>query len=226
MRDSAGQPVWQGPVVADGIAFNVPATAFAPSTRDERHLHVGYDAAHDARYGLERLGCLLSSTASSKTSTLQANTPDPIAAAGGAGTNSERDGTGWHTFEMQGVYTPSDDDWTGGAHTLAFGYHRNDYRLESPVYNTLDWRGRAGTLAQDARGETSLQALYAQDAWTLAERWVLTLGVRYEDWQASNGLQFVARSRLRRVYPSRTEREWSPKASLAVPAATTNGRCA
>ena len=143
-------------------------------------------------------------------STLQANTPDPFAASGGPGTNSERDGTGWHTFELQGVYTPSDGDWTGGAHTLAFGYHRNDYRLESPIYETTDWRSRAGALVQDARGETSLQALYVQDAWALAERWVLTLGVRYEDWEASDGFQFV-RGLAPNPYPSRSEREWSPK---------------
>ena len=68
-------------------------------------------------------------------------------------------------------------------------------KLESPIYNTTDWRSRAGTLAQDVRGETSLQALYAQDAWALADRWVLTLGVRYEDWQASDGFQFVRGAR-------------------------------
>lgn len=213
MRDSAGQQVWQGPVVADGVAFNVPATAFAPSTRDERHRLWGTTLRTTRDTGWNG-SVVFSQYRILEDATLQANTPDPIAAAGGAGTNSERDGTGWHTFEMQGAYTPSDDDWTGGAHTLAFGYHRNDYRLESPVYNTLDWRGRAGTLAQDARGETSLQALYAQDAWTLAERWVLTLGVRYEDWRASNGLQFV-KGLTPQNYPSRTLREWSPKASLA-----------
>jgi iron complex outermembrane recepter protein len=213
MRDSAGQPVWQGPVAADGVVFNVPATAFAPSTRDERHRLWGTTLRTTRDSGWNG-SAVFSQYRILEDATLQANTPDPIAAAGGPGTNSERDGTGWHTFELQSVYTPSDGDWTGGAHTLAVGYHRNDYRLESPVYNTLDWRGRAGTLAQDARGETSLQALYAQDAWALAERWVLTLGVRYEDWEASNGFQFV-KGLTPQSYPSRTLREWSPKASLA-----------
>ena len=41
MRDSAGQPVWDGVVVADGVAFRVPVNAFAPSTRDERHVQWG-----------------------------------------------------------------------------------------------------------------------------------------------------------------------------------------
>jgi iron complex outermembrane receptor protein len=214
MRDSNGQPVWQGPVVADGVVFNVPVSAFAPSTREERHrlwgatLRTTRDAGWNGSAVFSEYRIL-------EDFTLQANNPDPVAAAGGAGTDSERDGTGWQTFELQGVYTPTPDDWTNGAHTLAFGYHRNDYKLESPTYNTTDWRSRAGTLAQDVRGETSLQALYAQDAWAFADRWVLTLGVRYEDWQASDGFQFVSGAPKPEIYPSRTEREWSPKASLS-----------
>jgi iron complex outermembrane recepter protein len=213
MRDTAGQPVWQGPVVAGGVVFDVPVTAFAPSTRDERHLQWGTTLRTTRDTGWNG-SLVLSEYRIREDSTLQANNPDPVAAAGGPGMNAERDGTGWNTFELQGVYTPSAADWTNGAHTLAFGYHRNDYRLESPVYDTAEWRSRAGALAQDVRGETSLQALYAQDAWALAQRWVLTLGVRYEDWQASDGFQFVSGAKPE-VYPSRIVRKWSPKASLS-----------
>ena len=213
MHDASGQEVWQGRVIADGIVFDVPAAALAPSTRDERHVQWGTTLRTTRDTGWNA-SAVFSEYRIAEDSTLQANTPDPFAASGGPGTNSERDGTGWHTFEVQGVYTPSARDWTDGAHTLAFGYHRNDYRLESPIYETPDWRSRAGVLAQDARGETNLQALYAQDAWALAERWVLTLGVRYEDWQASDGFQFV-RGLEPKNYPSRTERAWSPKASLS-----------
>ncbi len=213
MRDSAGQPVWQGPVVADGIVFNVPATALAPSTRDERHLQWGTTLRTTRDAGWNG-SAVFSEYRIREDCALQANTPDPVAVNGGPGTNSERDGTGWTTFELQSVYTPSAGDWTDGAHTLAFGYHRNDYRVESPVYDTADWRGRAGMLAQDVRGETSLQALYAQDAWELADRWVLTLGVRYEEWEATDGFQFVLGA-VPEVYPSREESKWSPKASLS-----------
>ena len=41
MRDASGQEVWQGHVIADGIVFDVPAAALAPSTRDERHVQWG-----------------------------------------------------------------------------------------------------------------------------------------------------------------------------------------
>ncbi|HEY7642833.1 MAG TPA: TonB-dependent receptor [Steroidobacteraceae bacterium] len=214
MRDAAGQPVWNGVVVADGVTFRVPDTAFAPSTRDEKHRQWGTTLRTTRDSGWNG-SAVFSKYDILEDFTLQANNPDPVAAAGGKGTDAERDGTGWQTFELQGVYTPSPDDWTDGAHTLAFGYHRNDYQLKSPTYNTADWRTRGGALAQDARGETSLQALYAQDAWAFAERWVLTLGARYEDWHASNGLQFVQNTDPLPPYPERTVRKWSPKASLA-----------
>ena len=142
-----GQPVWQGPVVADGVVFNVPVTAFAPSTREEKHrlwgttLRTTRDTGWNASAVFSQYRIL-------EDFTLQANNPDPVAAGGGPGTNSERDGTGWQTFELQGVFTPSEGDWTNGAHTLAFGYHRNDYTLDSPTYNTTDWRSRTGTLAR------------------------------------------------------------------------------
>jgi iron complex outermembrane recepter protein len=214
MRDSNGQPVWQGAVVVDGVVFNVPVSAFAPSTRDEKHRLWGTTLRTTRDIGWNA-SAVFSEYRILEDFTLQANNPDPVAAAGGPGTSSERDGTGWQTFELQGVYTPGEGDWTDGAHTLAFGYHRNDYELDSPTYNTTDWRSRAGTLAQDVHGETSLQALYAQDAWAFANRWVLTLGVRYEDWHASDGLQFVSGAPQPEIYPSRTQRKWSPKASLS-----------
>jgi iron complex outermembrane receptor protein len=53
-----------------------------------------------------------------------------------------------------------------------------------------------------------------QDAWALTDRWLLTLGVRYEDWQASDGFQFVS-GLAPQAYPPRSVRKWSPKASLS-----------
>jgi iron complex outermembrane receptor protein len=213
LRDPAGNEVWSGRVVANGIAFDIPQTALAPSTRAERHLQWGTTLRTTRDTGWNG-SAVFSEYSIREDSTLQANTPDPFAAAGGEGTNAERDGTGWQTFELQGVYTPTEGDWTGGAHTIALGYHRNDYRLESPVFATVDWRQRTGSLSQDAHGETHLQALYGQDVWAFAEQWAMTLGVRYEDWQASDGFQFVS-SLKPEFYPSRAERAWSPKASVS-----------
>lgn len=212
LRDAAGNPIWSGLVVANGIAFNVPAGALAPSTREEEHLQWGTTLRTTRASGWN--GSLVySEYRIPKDFALQARVPDPVAASGGAGVNTERDGTGWQTFELQATYTPVAGDWTGGRHTLAAGYHQNEYRLENPVYDTPDWRGRSGILTQEVSGQTRLQALYLQDTWLLSDSWSLTAGVRYEEWSAFNGGQragsvFVA-------YPYRSMTAVSPKVSIA-----------
>ena len=207
MRDAAGNEVWSGRVSADGIGFEVPGNAFLPSIRKEEHRQWGttlrttrpkgwngslvysrYDILEDSlvegyRNGAGPLG-----------------SPDP--------TRTQRDGTGWQTFEMQGVYTPFADDWTGGRHTLAMGFHRNEYELFNPVYNVTN-----GAQTQIVFGKTRLEAWYLQDEWRLAERWSLTLGARYEDWAAFDGGQRTTDDSQN--YPARNDSALSPKASLA-----------
>ncbi len=212
MRDLAGNKIWSGRVIADGVAFDVPVTALAPSTREEQHLQWGTTLRTTRTEGWN--GSLVYSEYDiRKDSTLQANTPDPAAVNGGPGTNSERDGTGWQTLELQSVYTPTDNDWTGGDHTLALGFHQNEYQLASPVYNTTDWRQRNGALGQDVFGETRLKALYLQDEWYMSERWTLTFGVRYEDWSAFKGGQRAGSIAI--DYPERSDSALSPKATVA-----------
>ena len=212
MRDLAGNEVWSGRVVADGITFNVPATALAPSTREEQHVQWG-TTLRTTRPDGWNASLVYSEYDIREDSTLQANAPDPVAASGGPGTNTERDGTGWQTFELQGVYTPVANDWTGGNHTLALGFHQNEYQLVNPVYITTDWRQRAGALSQNVFGETRLRAWYLQDEWRIGERWSLTLGARYEDWSAFDGGQRVGVVSV--DYAERKDSATSPKATLA-----------
>ena len=203
MRDLAGNEVWSGRVLADGVAFNVPASAFAPSTREEQHLQWGTTLRTTFAEGWN--GSLVYSQYDIRKDTArEASLPDPVAAAGGAGTNMERDGTGWRTFELQGVYTPTPQDWAGGDHTLALGFHQNEYQLANPVY---------GELAQDVFGKTRLRAVYLQDDWRMSERWSLTLGVRYEDWSAFDGRQRAGEIAI--DYAERNDNAMSPKATLA-----------
>jgi iron complex outermembrane recepter protein len=207
MRDAAGNEVWAGRVIADGITFNVPASAFLPSTREEEHRQWGTTLRTTRAHGwngslvYSRYDILEDSLVEGyRFSSGPAGAPDP--------TNTERDGTGWQTFELQGVYTPAADDWTGGRHTLAVGFHRNEYELENPIYNVA-----TGALAQDVFGQTRLQAWYLQDEWQLADRWSLTLGARYEDWSAFKGGQLSGANAV--AYAERTDSAVSPKASLA-----------
>ncbi len=212
MRDAAGREVWSGRVLAEGVVFDVPASALAPSERDERHLQWGATLRTTRSSGWNA-SLVYSAYEIREDSTREAANPDPIAVSGGPGTNVERDGTGWHTFEAQAVYTPIESDWTSGAHSISLGVHRNEYALRNPVYATSDWRQPAGTLAQNVFGETQLTAFYAQDEWHLNSAWSVTLGVRYEDWNALRGGQRLGSVAI--DYPSRANSAWSPKASIA-----------
>jgi len=231
LRDAAGDQVWQG-LVTDGTnSFDVPATAFAPSTREEKHRQVGFTLKSRRDAGWNG-SAVLSNYRILSDPARQANAPDPDAANGGPGTVTRRDGTGWSTIEGQATYTPRSGDFTGGRHALTFGAHRNAYSLTNVVNNSTDWRSNETTLAQRYRGDTEIWALYAQDAWELADDWKLTLGWRAERFRTFDGEQLARVASCRPsagatcepngdgsankvvAYPSHTLSGQSPKASL------------
>jgi len=190
LRDEQGQPVWSGKVT-DGVnTFSIPATAFAPSERNEQHRHAGASLKTRRKSGWNG-SIVYSNYRITEDITRQAQQPDPVAANGGLGTWTLRDGTGWDTFEVQAAYTPQAGDWGGGRHSLTAGLHRNAYRLDSPTYNASDWRQTPTTLAQRYQGHTEVTAAYAQDAWKLPHDLTLTLGARLERFRAADGRQLV-----------------------------------
>ncbi|MDO9005394.1 MAG: TonB-dependent receptor [Aquabacterium sp.] len=231
LRDAAGNPVWQGTSVnaqksgtsvarnyflvsQDGHVFELPASSFAPSTRDESHQQLGATLKTRNATGWNA-SVVISDYRILNDENRQANSPDPVAfGSGSSGTLTRRDGTGWNTFEVQGTWTPSAGDWTDGRHALAFGLHRNAYKLDNTVADTTaNWQQGEGTLSQYYRGKTEVIALYAQDAWRLQDDLKLTLGWREEQFRAFDGSQFALNQA--EIYPQRTLRGHSPKAALA-----------
>lgn len=231
LRDAGGNQVWQGRVTDGTNAFNVPPTAFAPSTREEKHRLLGFTLRSRREQGWNG-SAVVSDYRILSDPARQANLPDPDAANGGPGTVTRRDGTGWNTIEGQATYTPR-SDFLGGRHALTFGAHRNAYTLTNVVNNASDWRSTETTLAQRYRGETEVWALYAQDAWPLREGVKLTLGWRAERFRTFDGEQLArvgsctpgagatcepngdGSSNKVVAHPRRTLTGHSPKASLA-----------
>jgi iron complex outermembrane recepter protein len=232
LRDGSGAPVWQGRVTDGANAFSIPATAFAPSLRDETHRQLGATLKTRRPIGWNA-AVIASDYRIVDDAARQANEPDPSAFAGGAGTITRRDGTGWSTFEVQGTYAPHPADFGDGRHALTFGFHRNAYTLDNLVNAAADWRTDEDALLQRYRGRTEVLAFYAQDAWALAERWKLTLGWRAERYRTWDGEQLALLPRCtvaslvtcvphadgtfdeQVLYPERTLSGQSPKASLS-----------
>jgi iron complex outermembrane receptor protein len=213
LRDMNGNAVWTGKVSANGVVFNVPSSAFSAFDRVEDHMQAGLTLRTTRATGWN--GSVVASTyrilGDAQTT---ASVPDNVALQGtGAGTLGLRDGTRWNTFEAQATWTPE----AGGIpHKLAFGYHRNGYRLANPTYNLANWAdaGVRGTLAQDVGGRTQVQAVYVQDVWQLSEAFTLTSGLRYERWRAFDGRQFFT-GLAPLAYRQREVNGTSPKLSLA-----------
>lgn len=213
LRDANGNPVWSGTVTDGTYQYTIPAAAFAPSQRDEAHWQSGFTVK--TRHATGWNGSLVASLYRiGRDDARQASQPDPVAALGGPGTLTRRDGTGWHTMEAQAAYTPTPGDFGDGRHALTFGLHRNGYRLDQTVDNVSDWRSGGGTRAQYYRGRTEITAAYAQDVWTLREDLQLTLGLRVEHFRAHDGKQLTSNG-VTTVYGERSLNGRSPKASLA-----------
>jgi iron complex outermembrane receptor protein len=135
------------------------------------------------------------------------------AAAPQAGRLTDQAGTGWQTLSAKGSWVLA-----GGEHLLDFGVAQEQYQLRNRVDNLADWRwgqfgSAAATPASRFEGDTRLQALFAQDAWNFAPDWTAVLGLRAEQWRASNGLTQNGSSRL--AHAARSERDVSPKAALS-----------
>lgn len=120
-------------------------------------------------------------------------------------------GTGWSTADATGIWRPQG---YGGAHEVSVGAHADEYKLDNPTTNLSDWQDPDSltTLYAAGRGKTQTQALWLQDAWTLAPGWLLTLGGRYEWWKASDGYNFSGKTAVQQ--PVEKADGFSPKATL------------
>lgn len=211
LKNAAGAPVYSGLVNIDGRSYNLASTAF-PLTNDAQ-THVMHGLSVKSRTQGEwdwELAASLYDYA--KDQQRAATVALPLAAVGGAGTLQDQDGTGWNTLAAKGTWRPQG---VGGAHVVDFGVGRDAYKLAIRKTNVAGtWLdGAPSTLASDVGGRSETAHLWLQDAWSFAPKWKAVLGLRYEDWRASDGFTSTATSTLR--YADRSESDVSPKAALA-----------
>jgi iron complex outermembrane recepter protein len=141
----------------------------------------------------------------------------PAAKNGGAGRISDASGTGWSTLDLKGSW--QSQDGILAAHELSFGAHYDQFKLDSPTYNTANWRsGSKGVLFSNAVGKTQTRAFWLQDAWQMTPVLKATVGGRYEKWQASDGynLSTANNGNVFEVNQPKVDQSgFSPKAALA-----------
>jgi iron complex outermembrane receptor protein len=213
LRDSAGRPVYSGPVVVDGRSFTLAASDFNSSREELRHLMHGLTVKSNTK-GLFDWEVAASLYDYSKDILRAPTTARPAAATGGAGRIVDQGGTGWNTLSLKGVYRP---EGMRGAHIFDFGYQRAAYKLSTIERATTDWlNGEPGARNQAFSGRTSIDSLYLQDTWKLSQDWKTVLGARFEHWEARDGETANATTVVR--HTERSGNYVSPKAALAYQA--------
>ena len=214
---TTGAEIWKPAgnafVNSNGVNYQLPT--MAPQKGEEEHQQIGARLRTRNKTGWNYSAQI--SRYSVATNTLrQASNSDPFAIDGTTGTDTLGDGTGWRTFELQSTYTPGQ----GENHALTFGFHQNNYVLENRQYRLWNWKDQDSRrdLNSNYFGKTQLQALYAQDAWRFLPDWTLTLGARFEHFEAFDGSQYdrQATPAMRQIFfGNRSESGTSPKLSLA-----------
>jgi iron complex outermembrane receptor protein len=211
LRNAAGAPVYSGPVNIDGRSYNLASTAFPLTNDTQTHVMHGLSVKSHTKgeWDWEVAASLYDYA---KDQQRAATVALPLAAVGGAGTLQDQDGTGWNTLAAKGTWRPQG---VGGAHIVDFGIGRDAYKLAIRKTNVAGtWLdGAPSTLVSDVGGRSETANLWLQDAWSFAPKWKAVLGLRYEDWHASDGTTSTATSSLR--YADRNESDVSPKAALA-----------
>ncbi len=124
---------------------------------------------------------------------LQSNQRSPFSGANPAGytqtgRNAVFTGTYWTLLDLKGIVRP---DGALAGHDISFGLHGDQFHLNNPTWLTTNWTAGTGAaygvVNSIGNGTTRTQALWAQDAIKLRPDLKLTLGVRGEHWQASDG---------------------------------------
>jgi iron complex outermembrane recepter protein len=213
LRDTSGNAVYGGNVIINGRQFAIAATDFSRSRGDLEHVIHGLSLKSNSRgaFDWELAGSLYDY---SKDLVRSALSIYPTAIQGGAGRIADLDGTGWNTLSARGVWRPGNAPTTQGNHVVEFGYQRNGNQLRTLLSDTSDWlHGQAAARFSGFKGNTEIQALYAQDSWTINNALRSTLGLRAERWHAHNGE--LASAALASPFAERTETDASPKFALA-----------
>lgn len=212
LRDANGNTVTSGTVNIDGRSFALSNSDFAVTR--ERLLHVmhGFSLKQHTR-GEWDWEVAASTYDYQRDDKRQSTSAYPASLKGGTGTLADGRGTGWRNLALKGTWRP---DRARSAHVVDFGYQLDAYQLR---YQTTKLNGdylhdSTGPLDSKVGGRTQLQSLYAQDTWKIAPRWKTVLGLRAEQWQATDGkTNFSASSQLN--HPSRRESWYSPKGALS-----------
>lgn len=214
LRDLDGNPVYRGDVIDDGRQFSVPASRFATSDLERRSLSLGLRLRGQLTDSIEleaninRFDVLRDESRNSGS-----HTDDPLHTLDGQVVDFGD--TGWNTAEVKLYF----DDLGVPGLGLVTGLRQESYELNLDVFNSSNYvAGSKDSFAARSGGNTEILAAFAQFDWQFAENWDAAFGIRWEDFESSDGYfdnddASTPGFDLVQV-PSRSDSKVSPKFSL------------
>ena len=213
LNDPNGQPVYSGNINIQGKSYTLGNTVFPLTNDTQQHVMHGFSlkSSTKERFDWEIAASLFDYLKDQQRAPTVAL---PLASSGGAGTLQDLNGTGWSTLAAKGIWRP---DGMQGAHIVDFGLSHDRYQLSIAKHNVLgNWMDggiNPQALLSQVGGHTQTTSLWAQDSWRFAPQWKTVLGMRWENWRASEG--YTATATSQQDYAQRSESHFSPKAALA-----------
>ncbi|MDP3659679.1 TonB-dependent receptor [Phenylobacterium sp.] len=213
LTNAAGAPVYSGAVNVGGYSYNIAASAIANGFYHLEEAHWMEALSMKGAAG-ERFSWAFVATNYDfdKDEQRIPNAVPTLAAPNVAGAIVDLSGTGWKTLDGSVIVRPTGVE---GMHAIRLGAHWDRYKLANQRFNTTDWRsGPKGALASASRGQTETKSLWAEDLIKLSDAFDLTLGARYEAWEASKGINYSLTPALNVAQPGLKSDKVSPKAVL------------
>ncbi|PTR05552.1 iron complex outermembrane receptor protein [Nitrosospira sp. Nsp5] len=218
LRDAAGNVIDSGAVNINGRRFNLNTVssglpAFAANRTNQTTWSHGLNLRSNTggKFDWELVGSVIDLS----TDNVRQPTVNPIlAAANGPGRITSLAGSGWHTFDAKGIWRPRVDFLGLGYHEISFGFHHDLYTLKNPVFNTSNWQtGGPATTFSNSTGKTRTEGYWVQDAWDFLPHWNFTVGGRFENWHAYDGVNTTAAGTVNQT--DKSAFNFSPKGKLS-----------
>jgi iron complex outermembrane receptor protein len=211
LRDPSGNTVYTGNSNINGYNYNIAASTFSNTIYNTQQTQLAQAVKLTSSTGGDFAWEAIITRYDYLTDKQRVPTAAlPGALTGGAGTVNRLNGTGWMTTDADAVWRGLSDN------ELSFGVHRDAETYAQRKNNLTDWiAGGLGSVTTASQGRTATNALWAQDVWTIAPDLKASIGGRYEDWRAYDGVNYSASPALNVNQPSIHAGTFSPKASVA-----------
>ncbi|MCY4356222.1 MAG: TonB-dependent receptor [Gammaproteobacteria bacterium] len=214
LRDSKGNPVYNGHVIDNGRQYFVPASRFATSDLQRDSLNLGLRLRGQLTETIEletnvsRFEVLRDENRNSST-----HPDDPNYTT--IGQIRDFGDTGWDTAEVKLTF----DELGVDGLSLISGVRHESYELNLDIFRSDNYiSGEKTSYSSRSGGETELLAVFAQFNWQLTEQWDAAFGIRWEDFESSDGYfdnddPATVDFDLTKV-PARSDNQVSPKFTL------------